>query len=67
MKMHEVIGIANNAAFQRLLENEFGSDDERTGRAVGGASVTIEPSRHRTGIPADAACLRYLVEHPDES
>ena len=67
MKMHEIVGIANDVAFQRLLEREkLRPDGERNGWTIGGACIKAEASRHRTGVPADATCLRYLVEHPTE-
>lgn len=67
MKMHEIVGTANDAAFQRMLVREqLRSERGRSTWRVGEASVVAEPTRHRTGIPADAVCLRYLVEHPEE-
>jgi len=67
MKMHEIVGTANDVAFQRLLERErLWPNEDQNVWTIGGACVVAEPARHRTGIPADATCLRYLVEHPVE-
>ncbi|WP_139257103.1 hypothetical protein [Methylobacterium sp. yr668] len=68
MKMYEIIETANDVAFQRLLVREqLCPDGKRSTWTVGEASVVAEPARHRTGIPSDATCLRYLVEHPEEA
>lgn len=67
MKMYEIIETANDVAFQRMLvRKQLRLDGERNVWTIEGACVVVEPTRHRSGIPADATCLRYLVEHQEE-
>ncbi|TXN17216.1 hypothetical protein FV219_00890 [Methylobacterium sp. WL122] len=66
MQSQEFIEIANDVAFQHLVKGYCRLDDEQDVWTIEGACVTIEPTRHRTGVPRDARCVRYKVEHPEE-
>lgn len=51
---------------QRLLARYFSSQQRYATRQIRGATFTIEPSRHRTGVPKDATCQRYVITHVAE-
>lgn len=61
-----IIHDANEISIQRLL-SKYLSDAPRYATATySGVTIIIEPSRHRTGIPRDALCTRYMITHLDE-
>lgn len=63
MKHHDIIATANSVAFQHLLVCCFSEDVCYGTYEIGGAVIIVERSRHRTGVPADASPLRYVVTH----
>lgn len=65
MKVHQLIETANDAGFQHLVKGYCRLDDEQDVWTIEGACITVEQARHRTGVPRDAKCVRYEVEHPE--
>ncbi|MBP1180911.1 hypothetical protein [Methylobacterium sp. PvR107] len=66
MKMYELVETANSAGFQHLVSQYLCLHNGETTWTVEGASITVQDARRRTGIPADARPVRYLVEHPEQ-
>lgn len=62
----QITNIANDITVQRLLKRYVCADADYVTLQIAGATVTVEPSRHRSGIPRDAACRRYVVTHVGE-
>ncbi|MFC6389918.1 hypothetical protein [Methylorubrum zatmanii] len=66
MDQKQIINAANNITVQRLLAQHLAGVERYSSHAFAGAVITVEPSRHRTGIPADADCRRYVFTHERE-
>ncbi|KOX59196.1 hypothetical protein ADL19_05675 [Streptomyces purpurogeneiscleroticus] len=65
VKVQELIEVASNAGFQHLVKGYCRLDDEQDTWSIEGACIKVEQARHRTGVPRDAQCVRYEVEHPE--
>lgn len=63
MTTYDITDTANQVTMQRLLLRYFSSQQRYATRQIAGATFTVEPSRHRTGIPKDASCQRYVIMH----
>ncbi|GJD42015.1 hypothetical protein [Methylobacterium bullatum] len=57
---------ANEISIQRLLAKYLSDAPRHASALYSGATIFIEPSRHRTGIPPDAICQRYMITHVGE-
>lgn len=66
MNTREIIDTANHCTIQRLLTRNFSAQPRYTTRQIEGATIIVEPSRHRTGLPAEAAPRRYVITHVAE-
>lgn len=66
MDTKSIIELANSYTLQRLLTRHFSARMSFITRKVDGATFVVEPSRHRTGLPADAAARRYVITHVAE-
>lgn len=66
MNPHEITEAANQLTIQRLL-TRFLSDCPRYATCeIAGATIIIEPARHRTGVPKDAQAVRYIITCPSQ-
>ena len=63
MKSFDIINIGNHITIQRFLTRHISSQVRYANVRIMEASITIEPSRHRTGVPDDASCQRYVITH----
>lgn len=61
-----VIDDANRLAIQRLLLRYLAEAPPGIVGHIAGATIIVEPSRHRTGLPDDAEARRYIITHCDE-
>ncbi|WP_144764937.1 hypothetical protein [Methylobacterium dankookense] len=66
MNNFDAIEIANHLVLQKLLANHLSASPHYATYEIAAVIITVEPSRHRTGIPAGATCLRYIITHPGE-
>jgi nickel-dependent lactate racemase len=55
---------ANQITTRKFIRNYLPNEDERNTWTVEGACITARRFA-RSGIPADATCWRYLIEHTD--
>lgn len=55
---------ANQITAQRFVRHYLPSDERRNVWTVEGACVSARRTA-RYGLPADAECWRYLIEHPE--
>lgn len=61
-----IIHDANEISIQRLLSKYLSEAPRYATAKYSGTKIFIEPSRHRTGIPKDAVCARYMITHLEE-
>ncbi|CAO4151946.1 hypothetical protein [Methylorubrum extorquens] len=61
-----VIDDANSLAVQRFLVRYLAEAPPYIVGHLAGATIIVEPSRHRTGVPDDAEARRYIITHCDE-
>jgi hypothetical protein len=61
-----VIDDANCLAIQHLLVRYLAEAPPYIVGHIAGATIIVEPSRHRTGLPVDAEARRYIVTHCEE-
>ncbi|PXW65869.1 hypothetical protein [Methylobacterium sp. B4] len=61
-----VVDDANSLAIQRLLIRYLAEAPPYIVGHIAGATVIVEPSRHRTGLPDDAEARRYIITHCKE-
>ena len=66
LRTEEIIDAANHCTIQRLLARYFSTRPRYGTREIVGATFVIEPSRHRTGLPPEAAPRRYIITHVAE-
>ncbi|WP_461656727.1 hypothetical protein [Methylorubrum aminovorans] len=61
-----IIDDANRLSVQRLLVRYLTGVPLYTVGKIEGATIIVEPSRHRTGLPDDAEARRYIITQCDE-
>lgn len=60
-----VIDDANCLCIQRFLVRYLAEAPPGIVGRIAGATIIVEPSRHRTGLPDDAEARRYIITHCD--
>lgn len=66
MDEKQIIDAANNITIQRVLVRHLAGVGPYSSHEIAEAVITVEPSRHRTGVSADADCRRYVFTHVGE-
>ena len=61
-----IIHTANEISIQRLLLKYLSDAPQYAAATYSGTTIFVEPSRHRTGVPKDAVCARYMITHLEE-
>lgn len=62
----EILEAANALIVQRLIQIYLSPDGEDSVCTVEDACVTRRRNWRRNGVPADATCWRYVIEHPKQ-
>lgn len=66
MTPHEITETANQLTIQRLLTRFLSEAPRYAACEIAGATIIIEPGRHRTGVPEDAQAARYIITSPSQ-